>query len=144
LEALSVELGITHRVHLAGRQDDVRVWLAALDIFVLSSDWEGMPNAILEAMAAGLPVVATAVGGTPEVVVDGITGLLVPRGDPEALRQAIARLMDDFDLRRRMGQAGRERVSSRFDIAVTARATETLYLQLVQEKLGRQPLARKG
>jgi glycosyltransferase involved in cell wall biosynthesis len=134
LEALAGQLGLADRVHLAGHQQDVRPWLAALDVLVLSSDWEGMPNALLEAMAAGLPIVATAVGGVPEVVVDGATGLLVPPGDPSALAEAITRLLRDPDLRRTMGQAGRARVERRFSINETVRLTEELYATLLEEK----------
>lgn len=138
LEAMSERAGIASRVHFAGQQDDVRIWLAALDMFVLSSDWEGMPNAVLEAMAAGLPVVATAVGGTPEVVMDGVTGLLVPPRDPGVLAEAIDRLLRDPELRRQMGRAGWERVAAQFDISNPVRRTETLYKQILQEKLGQQ------
>jgi len=134
LETLSNELGLAERVHFAGQQDDVRPWLAALDVFALTSDWEGMPNAVLEAMATGLPVVATAVGGTPEVVVDGETGLLVPPRDPNALAQAITCLLREPDLRRKMGRAGRERVERHFSIEETVRQTEALYTTLLQEK----------
>lgn len=134
LEAMSEQPGLAGRVRFAGQQDDVRPWLAALDVFVLSSDWEGMSNALLEAMAIGLPVIATAVGGTPEVVMDGITGLLVPPRDPAALAEAIATLLHDPDLRRKMGQAGQERVEQHFSIKETVRQTEALYEALLYEK----------
>jgi glycosyltransferase involved in cell wall biosynthesis len=134
LEAMADQLGLADRVHLVGHQQDVRPWLAALGVFVLSSDWEGMSNALLEAMAAGLPIVATAVGGVPEVVVDDATGLLVPPGDPNALAEAITRLLRDPDLRRTMGQAGRARVVQHFSIDETVRLTEELYTTLLEEK----------
>jgi len=136
LGAMSERLEIASRVRFAGQQDDVRPWLAAMDVFVLSSDWEGMSNAVLEAMAAGLPVVATAVGGTPEVVVNGVTGLLVPPRDPDTLAQAITRLLRNPDLRREMGQAGRERVEREFSVERMVQATEALYEELVGEKMG--------
>jgi glycosyltransferase involved in cell wall biosynthesis len=122
------------RVHFVGHQEDILPWLAALDVFVLSSDWEGMSNALLEAMAAGLPVVATAVGGTPEVVVDGVTGLLVPPHDPISLAEAIVRLLDAPDLRRQMGQAGRERVKKRFTVERMVEQTQTLYEHILSAK----------
>lgn len=130
LEALSQELGLASRVRFAGRQDDVRPWLAALDVFALSSDWEGLPNAALEAMACGLPVVAAAVGGTPEAVVDGVTGLLVPPADPAAMTCALAALLRDPRLQSTMGQAGRERVERNFTAQQMARRTEALYEEL--------------
>ncbi|MCD4738727.1 MAG: glycosyltransferase [Anaerolineae bacterium] len=134
LEALSERLGLADRVHFVGQQSNVPEWLAALDIFALTSDWEGMSNAILEAMAAGLPIVATAVGGTPEVVVDGVTGLLVPPRDPDALTQAITRLLRDPDLRRKMGRAGRERVQQHFSVERMVQQTQSLYEQLLAKK----------
>jgi sugar transferase (PEP-CTERM/EpsH1 system associated) len=136
LEAMSERSGLAGRVHFAGQQDEVRTWLAALDVFVLSSDWEGMPNAVLEAMAAGLPVVATAIGGMPQLVVDGVTGLLVPPRDPDALARAITRLLREPDLRHQMGQAGRERVKKRFTVERMVSKTEALYRELIAEKLG--------
>jgi len=142
LREVTERLKLTQRIFFAGHQEDVWPWLAALDVFVLCSDWEGMSNALLEGMAAGLPVVATAVGGTPDVAVDGGTALLVPPRDPTALAEAIARLLDDPDLRRQMGQAGRERVAAQFDVATNVRRTEGLYYQLLQEKLKEQPTAR--
>jgi glycosyltransferase involved in cell wall biosynthesis len=134
LEAMVDQLDLVGRVHFVGHQQDVRPWLAALDVFVLPSDWEGMSNALLEAMAAGLPVVATRVGGTPEVVVDGMTGLLVPLRDPDALAEAITRLLSDSDLRRTIGQAGRARVERHFSIEETVKKTEELYMTLLREK----------
>jgi sugar transferase (PEP-CTERM/EpsH1 system associated) len=134
LKAQATRLGLSERISFTGHQRDVRPWLAAFDIFVLSSDWEGMSNALLEAMAAGLPVVATAVGGTPEVVVEGETGFLVPPRDPEALAEAILRLLRDPDLRRRMGEAGRKRVAEHFSVEQMVQKTEALYEHLVAEK----------
>jgi glycosyltransferase involved in cell wall biosynthesis len=134
LVALSERSDLTGRVHLVGHQEDVWPWLRAIDVFVLSSDWEGMSNALLEAMGAGLPVVATAVGGTPDVVVDGTTGLLVPSRDPSALAQALATMARDRDLRHRMGQAGRERVRQCFSLQRMVEQTQTLYTQLLVEK----------
>jgi sugar transferase (PEP-CTERM/EpsH1 system associated) len=134
LEAMAHRLGLAARVHFVGQQLDVRPWLAALDAFVLSSDWEGMSNALLEAMAAGLPVVATAVGGTPEVVVEDVTGFLVPSGDPVALAEAITRLLRDLGSRRAMGVAGRARVERHFSIAEMVRRTEELYSRLLEQK----------
>jgi glycosyltransferase involved in cell wall biosynthesis len=128
------KLGLSENVQFLGYQNNILEILRSMDIFVLPSLWEGMPNAILEAMAAGLPVVATNVGGTPEVVVDGETGFLVPPRDPEALANAIQRLIDDPELRKKFGQAGRERVERHFTIQETVRKTEELYLRLLAEK----------
>jgi glycosyltransferase involved in cell wall biosynthesis len=103
-----------HGVELLGERDDVAEQLAASDVFVLASRSEGMPVSVLEAMAAGLPVVASAVGGVPELALDGETALLVPPGDVGALTRALERLLGDADLRRRLGAAGRRRVLERF------------------------------
>ena len=97
------ELGVEGRVQLAGERSDVPALLADSDVFVLSSRSEGLPVSVLEAMAAELPVVASNVGGLGELVVDGETGLLVPPGDPEALAEALGRLIEDRELRRRLG-----------------------------------------
>jgi glycosyltransferase involved in cell wall biosynthesis len=124
-------LGLQTAVRLTGERDDVAELLAEADLFVLSTRSEGLPLSILEAMAAGLPVVASDVGGVPELVVDGETGFLVPPGDPHALAAAIERLLDDPDLRRRLGAAGRLRVSEHFDLASARRAHLDLYRTLL-------------
>ena len=85
------------------------------DLYVLSSYAEGLPISIVEAMAAGKPVVSTRVAGSEDAVSDGVTGLLVPPADASALAEAIARLLDDADLRRRFGQAGQREAARRFD-----------------------------
>jgi glycosyltransferase involved in cell wall biosynthesis len=131
LKEMAEKLGLGERVRFAGYQQDVWAWLAACDVFALSSDWEGMPNAVLEAMAAGLPVVATAVGGTPDVVVQGATGLLVPPDDAKALAAALDRLIHDPGLRRTMGAAGRQRVRARFSLQQMVERTQALYRELL-------------
>jgi glycosyltransferase involved in cell wall biosynthesis len=127
--------GLTERVELLGLRADVPDVLADADIFVLASRSEGLPISILEAMAAGLPVVASDVGGVSEAVVHGETGLLVPPGDPEALASALELLLRDSPLRQRMGAAGRRRAQARFDAPVFGRAHVELY---------RRELARRG
>jgi glycosyltransferase involved in cell wall biosynthesis len=134
MEEKARELGLSDTVVFTGTRRDVPQVLALLDVFVLPSLWEGLPIALLEAMAAGLPVVATAVGGTPEVVVDGVTGILVPPRDPDALAEAILTLLHDPDLRRKMGQAGRERVRGHFSVEKMVKETEGLYRRLLTEK----------
>ena len=136
LEALRKQLGLVERVRFVGQQSNVPEWLAAMDLFVLPSDWEGMSNALLEAMAVGLPVVATAVGGTPEVVVDGVTGLLVPPRDPEALAEAIIALLQDRERAEAMGRTGQERVERYFTVERMVQKTEALYEELIGEKMG--------
>lgn len=136
LEAQAQATGLSESVIIAGTRTEIPEILAAFDLFVLPSVWEGMPNAVLEAMFSELPVVATMVGGTPEVVHDGVTGLLVPPGDPEALAKTIETLLADPDRARAMGRAGRQRVIDHFDIRTTVRRTEALYEELLQEKLG--------
>jgi glycosyltransferase involved in cell wall biosynthesis len=116
LEAELQHLGLDGAVELLGTREDVAELLAGADVFVLSSTSEGLPISILEAMAAGLPVVASSVGGVPEAVVDGETGLLVPPGDPAALAAALRRLTTDGELRRRLGTAALARAEALFDL----------------------------
>jgi glycosyltransferase involved in cell wall biosynthesis len=128
-------LGLDREVVLAGDSGDVAELLARSDVFVLSSTSEGLPISILEAMAAGLPVVASSVGGVPEAVADGETGLLVPPRDPVRLAAALERLLDDPTLRRRLGANGRERVREHFGLEAFQRAHLDVY---------RRELARRG
>lgn len=127
LETRARELGLETTVHFAGARGNVRDYLSAMDVFALSSVTEGLAMTLLEAMAAGLPVVATRVGGNPEVVVDGETGLLVPPRDPDALAAAIRSLFDDSKLAARMGESGRTRVRERFSLDAMVRAYAAVY-----------------
>jgi glycosyltransferase involved in cell wall biosynthesis len=126
--------GLGQRVALLGSRDDVVDLLARADVFVLSSRSEGFPVSILEAMAAGLPVVATDVGGVSEAVLHRETGLLVPPNDPGALAAALDRLVRDPQLRLRLGTAGRERVRQHFDLAPFRRAHLELYRRLLASR----------
>lgn len=128
LKKLTHDLELDAIVRFAGFQSNVADWLAAADIGVLPSFYEGLPLAAVETLAAGLPIVATAVDGTPEVVVDGETGLLVPPGDPAAIAKAISKLARDPELRRRFSVAGRERVLKQFTIQRQVEQTSNLYL----------------
>ncbi|MEA2254686.1 MAG: hypothetical protein QOG35_731 [Solirubrobacteraceae bacterium] len=114
-------------ITLAGDRDDVAALLAAADVFVLATRSEGLPMSILEAMAAGLPIVASAVGGIPEAVVDDETGRLVPAGDAPALAAALERVLGDAALRRAMGAAGRRRAAEAFGVERFRSAHVALY-----------------
>jgi glycosyltransferase involved in cell wall biosynthesis len=134
VEAEIRRLGLDERVRLAGERRDVPALLAASDVFVLSSDSEGLPVSVLEAMATELPVVASRVGGLPELVVDGETGILVPPGDARELGAALGRLTADPELRRRFGAAGRARAEAIFDLGPFRRA----HVELYDEQLARR------
>jgi sugar transferase (PEP-CTERM/EpsH1 system associated) len=129
LERMVEELGLEERVSFLGVVRDIPGLLARSAIFVLPSRSEGISLTLLEAMAVGLPVVATWVGGTPEVVLDGQTGLLVPPSDPTALADAILRLRRDDETARLMGAAGRRRVECEFGIRRMVADYLDLYLQ---------------
>lgn len=118
------------QVTLPGFIADVPRFLADLDVYVLSSRYEGLPLAALEAMAAALPVVATPVGGVPEAVLDGVTGMLVPPEDPDALAGAILALLRQPDRARSLGQAGRRRCEAEFDAEVMAARVVNLYREV--------------
>ena len=133
LQRQIVSLGLEQSVHLLGHRPDVEAVLAALDVFVLSSSSEGLPNTVLEAMATGLPVVSTRVGGAEEVVVDGQTGILVPPHSAEALAAALGGLLTDSRRRQSMGIAGRQRVESQFALSNTLGRYEELYMTLAAE-----------
>jgi glycosyltransferase involved in cell wall biosynthesis len=127
LEMQASEAGIGKSVHFPGTVNDIRPLLAGFDIVAGSSLREGLPLAILEAMAAGRPVVTTDVGGNREAVENGITGLLVAPGDPQAIADAIENLWIDKNEREVMGKAGRRRVLERFSASRMVAETEKLY-----------------
>lgn len=131
LQERCAQLNLGAQVRFAGLRRDLHHWLPCFDLFALPSAWEGLSMALLEAMAAGLPVVATGVGGSPEVVVDGVTGLLVPPGDAAALANALTRLAQDPDLRHEMGAAGKQRVEAQFSLSSTVAALNNLYEELL-------------
>jgi glycosyltransferase involved in cell wall biosynthesis len=131
LEELAAGLGVADRVVLPGWQDEPAAQLRSFDVLVSPSHSEALPLAIVEAMLAGLPVVATDVGSVSEAVADGETGLLVPAGDPAALAAAIRTLRDDPEARRRLGERGREVASQRFTPEAMARAFEALYREIL-------------
>jgi glycosyltransferase involved in cell wall biosynthesis len=127
-------LGLDTRVHFAGARRDLGNVLAAIDLFVMPSLWEGLPLSLVLAMGAGLPVIATRVAGIPEVVQDGVSGLLVQPGDKEELGAAVSRLIGDDTLRVLLGQAARAFVRPRFGVDGYVRSVTHLYDQLLAEK----------
>ena len=135
LQQMATSLGLADSVSFVGAIPHVAEALACADLFALPSTEEGLPGAVLEAMAMAKPVVATAVGGTPEAVKDGITGILVPSRDPEALAKAIEALLQDPDQARAMGQAGRRRIEEHFPVERMVAETEQLYEELIRDKL---------
>lgn len=134
-------LGLAPFVHIVGRVPEVARALAAFDVFVLASSIEGFSVALVEAMLAGLPVVATAVAGNPEAVTDGETGILVPVGDPEALAAGILRYFDDPDRARQMARRGCAIAGQRFTAERYARELVRLYVALAGSEDGR---SRRG
>jgi glycosyltransferase involved in cell wall biosynthesis len=131
LERRIEELGLGERFTLAGSVRDIPAFLAGLDVAVLCSRAEGMPNAVLEYMAAGRAIVATAVGGTVELIEDEVTGLLVPPEDAEALARAITRLLTKPDLAPRLAAAARRRAREHFSREAMVRRFEAFYADLV-------------
>ena len=134
VEQRAHELGIVRHCLFLGYQEDVAPWYQAFDAFVLPSANEGTPVVAIEALASGRPVVATRVGGVPDVVRDGEDGYLVELGDTEALAERLARLAADPELRARMGAAGRERVVPRYAVERLIDDVDTLYRTLLEER----------
>ena len=125
-QQLAADLGIGDRVHFLGFRSDVADVLRAADLVVLPSLDEGLPLAVLEAMACAKPVVATPVGGVPEAVIDEVTGLLVPPNEPQRLASAVLRILNDRHLAQRMGNAARARVQAQFSVPRLVTAVEAL------------------
>lgn len=134
LQQEAIELGLQNRVTFAGHREDIPDILATLDVFVLPSVTEGLPLTILEAMAAGKPVVATKVGGIPEAIVQRKTGIIVPPKDPEALAVALAGLLGERERMVRMGIAGQKLVKEKFTIETMVERTVNLYSQLLEKQ----------
>jgi glycosyltransferase involved in cell wall biosynthesis len=130
LEGQARQLGVAHAVRFAGSRRDIEEMMAVMDLFASSSLWEGLPTVILESMAAHLPVVATDVSGTRELVQDGVTGLLVPPGDPPTLANAIVRVFQDPAHARAMAEAAYGRVQD-FSIGRVAERHVELYQKLL-------------
>jgi glycosyltransferase involved in cell wall biosynthesis len=131
LHARHAELALGDRFRFLGQRDDVLELMAGADVFVLASRHEGLPVVLMEATSVGLPIVATAVGGVPQVLDDEVDALLVPPGDPAALASAIERLASDPQLRARLARNAR-RKSSQFDMAAASRTIDDIYLQVAR------------
>jgi glycosyltransferase involved in cell wall biosynthesis len=127
VEAQGRTLGLGSRLHLVGERDDVPALLPGLDVFVMTSLYEGLPCALVEAMQCGLPVVATAVNGVPEIVFHNVTGLLTPPARPQACAAALGYLLDHPDHARRLADAGRSAVAGRFEAGAAAVALAGVY-----------------
>lgn len=142
VERILGEAGLLGQAWLPGGRDDVAALMRGFDVFVLPSLNEGISNTILEAMASGLPTVATSVGGNGELVQEGETGFLVPRSDPPAMAAALRRYWTNASLRRVHGQAARERVEREFSLAVMVEKYTAVYDRLVSDS-GRHPRLRQ-
>ncbi|OAT86071.1 glycosyltransferase family 4 protein [Desulfotomaculum copahuensis] len=126
--------GLEGRVFLTGTRADAAALMAGLDVFVLFSRWEGLPLTVIEAMQAGRPVVASAVGGVPELVQPGVTGYLVPSGDLPAAVERLSALLADGALRRNMGEAGRRLAAERFSVARMVGEYDALYRAVLEKR----------
>lgn len=134
LEGVAATCGITSRTTLLGHREDVADLLVGLDVFVLPSRSEGMSNTLLEAMAAGVPVMASDVGGNREIVEDGRSGLLFASEDEAGLSERLTSLVDDLSLRARLGRAGSDRVIREFSMGSMIRKYETLYERVARRE----------
>jgi len=134
LEGYAAELGISDHVHFLGMRRDLPALYAAMDVFALPSVQEGSPNALMEAMACGKPVIASPVGGVPEIVEDRVTGLLVAAAQPERWADAIERLDGSFRLRRELGGKARAFALEALDIELTVAAHADLYTRTIRQR----------
>ena len=138
LEARAAELGVSERVRFLGRREDIPQLLAACDVFALPSLYEGSSLAVLEAMAAGIPIVSSAIGGTEELIEDGRSGLLVPPGDAKALAAALRRLLEEPGLREQLATRARERVDTDLTREQNAERVAETYRELLDDQRTRQ------
>lgn len=144
LEKLAHDLKLADKVTFTGERNDVRAILSEVTLAVLPSLSEGLSNSLLEAMAAGIPVVATNVGGNPEVVQDGKTGFLVDAADAEALGDAMIRIIESPELARRFGDAAYQRVVTHFSLRSAVRRTQDLYTALLEQRMWRHARLAKA
>jgi len=131
--ALAASLGIASRVRFAGYRPDVAAVLGGAQVFVLSSRSEALPRSVLEAMRAGLPVVATNAGGLPEMIEDGVNGMLTPRGSEEALAAALASLIENGGLRLRLGASAHATYEKRFRLEFMIEKTAAIYKKVIHD-----------
>ncbi|MCU1241705.1 MAG: hypothetical protein JWO71_2431 [Candidatus Acidoferrum typicum] len=131
LEEQAKNLGLANRVHFLGLRSDIPDVLGATDVFVLSSDWEGNPLSVMEAMASGLPIVSTDAGGVPTLFESGKEGFIVARGDAQALGNSMASLLRHRETRESLGRAAARRAKQNFDVSTMVQAYEELYEKLV-------------
>ena len=134
LQEYAARCGVAEHVIFTGLRTDVPAVLASLTVSVMPSLNEALSNVVLESMAAGAPTVATRVGGTPEAIVDGVTGVLVPPANSTALADAIIHLLNAPDLAAHLGRAARARIADQFSVRRMVRATEELYIELLERK----------
>jgi glycosyltransferase involved in cell wall biosynthesis len=134
IEQMVADLNLQSKIRFLGRRTDVIVLLKASDVFVLPSYFEGLPRSVAEAMAAGLPVIATAVSGTPELVDNGVTGLLIPPKDYKALGEVMVRLNNDKELARSLGNAGKKKAYENYDVNHIVSQFADLYKKILHEK----------
>ena len=134
MHALADQLGVGERMHFVGFQADVRPYIAAMNLVVLPSRSEGLPVSLLEAMAMGLPVIASAVGGIPELIVQGVTGGLVESENTSALREAMLDYLSHPHRGIPEGKRGKERVHRRYSIQAEIQALEELYHSVVSRE----------
>lgn len=132
LHRLASEKNLTSHIIFTGDQPDPLPWYQMADIFVLPSRWEGMSNALLEAMSCGLPVVATSAGGNADVIQPGENGLLVPPASPESLADALSTLLKESSLRNRLGQAARRHIESHHTIEAAMACLSAQYRQIIE------------
>ena len=144
MKSYAAALGISERVRFLGQRLDVEQILAGSQVSLLTTNWEGFPLSILESMRAGLPVIASAVGGIGEAIEDGETGYLVPRGDADQLRDRLTRLLTDPAQRIRLGSNGRRRYENQFTLEHFVSQTLAVYRNVLGERTGVEPRLSPG
>ena len=131
---LARKLGLSDRIIWLGSRSDVEGWLAAMDIFIHTADFEGMPNAVMEAMSMGLPVIASAVDGTRELISDGVSGYLVAPGDADSFAKRIVQIIDNPDLAHRLGEQAHHDILAHFGMVQMIDAYDQLFLSLINTR----------